>query len=550
MFLDVESLYNRRNIERFHRISVGDILERLTSSYPHREAIVATEGAYSHQRYQRMTYQQADQLANQVAHQLLASGLQKGDRVLQMNDNSTEAYLFKIGVAKAGLVNVPVNTMVSEDVIKHIVNLTQPSFITVDSEYYEKLKAVTEKLDYTIDMIIPIGGSLNSGSIIEFDRWISPASTKPLEVEIHGDDIWEILFTSGTTSLPKGAMISHHYTYFSAYNYALKLSRGVEFTKNFKVLSLLPVIYHVTDQTLPTAAFLMGGTIVLGRKHNVSNILRDCTDENPTSLWAGSSVSLNEVVEQYDANPDKYNLTSLTTIIYGYSALDPEVHDQLKEICQGVGIFASFAQTEAISGHRFWHDEYPETYYKHAPIKNYVGLADPSLEAAVIKEDGELSYKPGDSGEVVYRGLSLFSGYYKNKEATQSAFYKGWFMSGDNVGVDKNGLTYMLDRSKDIIKSKGESVNSTRVEGVLNQHPKVRVSAVIGVPDKIWGERVTGIVELKEGETIDEAELINYVRRQIAGFETPKRIYFEDHLPESIGGKIKKSLLREKYSQN
>lgn len=547
MEIDVNSLYNRRRVNRWERVSVGDIFERLTYSFPHKEAIVAWEGAYADPRNARLTYKEADDKANQFANALIARGLERADRVFFFSDNSAEAFIAKIGAAKAGMVVTPVNTMMAPDVISYLIDLVEPEIFIADAEHWPKLAQVFEEKGISLDITIPIGGDVVPGSQ-SFEAFVADQDKKSPEVDIQGDDIWEILFTSGTTSMPKGVMISHHSTYFAGYNFALSISSSLKFEGQLKVLSFLPVIYHVGDQVLPIAAFLAGGAFVIGRKLDVPAIAEAISREQITALWAGSPTFLTSLAEHYDANADAYDFTSITNIIYGWSALDPAVHHQLKAICgEEVVLWELFSQTECVAGFRFWHDQFAETYHANAPVVNYVGVPSPALSAVIIDQEGNIIDEPGVPGEVVYRSPIMLSGYYKNEEATRKAVAGGWFHSGDSCMYDENGLAIMVDRFKDIIKSAGENVSSIRVESALRLHKDVANAAVVGLPHDKWGEMVTGFVVLKAGQEATEADLIQFCREKLAGFETPKRIFFVDALPETVGGKILKYKLRDKY---
>lgn len=544
MPIDVSSLYNRRRDNRYDRVAVGDMLERVAYSRPDKEAIVSFKGAYAYDKYQRLTYKEADDLANQVANALLAKNLDRADRVLFMSENSSEAMIAKFGVAKARLVNVPVNPSLADDALLHIIKLTDPAFIIADDEYAERL----EDLDYKANVVIPIK-HLDT-DIEDFDSFVSNQSKKAPELTIHGDDIWEILFTSGTTSLPKGAMISHHYTYFAAYDYGMKFTRGLPFDSDLRIMSFISIIYHVGDQTLPGATFLTGGTLQLGRRHDSKEMAKMITDEDTTALWIGSSELLIELINTYEKDSESYDFTTLTNVLYGYTPLAPEYHDHLKGIAGAqVTLWESFSQTEAIGGYRFFHDEHPDVYRRTAPVTNVVGKADPILGAKIIDEEGERIDQPNTPGEVVYRTPTMFSGYYKNKSETEKALEGDWFHSGDRVMVDENGLGIMVDRTKDMIKSGGESVVSSRVEGTIRMHQDVVNAAVIGVPDDKWGEMVVAFAIKKDESNLSEKDLIAHVRKRLAGFETPKQMIFVDELPESIAGKTNKVALKDLYQK-
>ncbi|MFP5109458.1 AMP-binding protein [Neobacillus sp. C211] len=548
MKLDVTSLYNRRRVNRWERVSVGDMLERLRYSFPDKEALVGCEGAYSHPDNARLTYLQADNKANQFANALLQKGLNKGDKVLLFCDNSVEAFLTKIAVAKAGLVAVPMNTMIASDVISYLINLVEPKLFIADAEHWQKIGPVFRSHNIHLDITIPIGGDVIPGSQ-SFEEFIAGQPTDEPDVEIHGDDIWEMLFTSGTTTMPKCVMVSHTNTYMAAYSFALSLTRGHQFENDLRLCSFLPLVFHVADQVFAFSPFLSGGTLIIGRTLNLPSLAETITNEKVTALWAGSPAFLTALTDIFMKEKDQYAPGSLKVIVYGWSALSPDYTEKLKELCgRDLVTFEIFGQTEAISCFRFWPDKWPEIHEKTAPAVNYVGVPNPLLASIIMNESGNVINEPGIPGEAVYRSPAMMSGYYKDEEATRNAFKDGWFHSGDSCMYDENGLSIMVDRYKDIIKSGGENVSSIRVEAVLKLHPSVEKTAVIAIPHEKWGEMVTGVVVLKSGVSAQEEELIYFCRERLGGFETPKKIIFTHRLPETVGGKILKYRLREQYS--
>jgi acyl-CoA synthetase (AMP-forming)/AMP-acid ligase II len=546
--IDVTSLHNRRADNRWDRVCVGDILERVTWSRPDQVAIVGWPGAFAEPRYARLTYRQANDIVNRFANGLLARGLRRADRVLLVCENSVEAYLAKLGTAKAGLVAVPVNPSLAPDVLAHLVALAEPSLVVVDAELWPQVAGALTGAGLRADVSIPIGAGVVDGSV-SFSQFVAGQQAAEPDTVVHGDDIWEILFTSGTTALPKGVMLSHSYAHMGGYSFALSLTRGLRIEADLRLCSFLPVIYHVADQVLSLPAFLAGGSLMIGRRPVPGEMAAAVAQEKVTALWGGSPQLVKAFAAALAADPG-LDASSLGVLVYGWGAVEPPVLDALRQRCAGqftlVGIFG---QTEAISCHRFWPDVWPDKYLATAPKVNYVGIPNPLLASTVLDTDGrDLLGEPGVPGEAVYRSPAVASGYYRDQAATEQAFRGGWFHSGDSCVVDDDGLRIMVDRYKDIIKSGGENVSSLRVEAVLHQHPDVAKSAVVGLPHDRWGEAVTAVVVRAPGCEPAAAELIAFCRDRLARFESPKAVVFADALPETVGGKVLKYKLRQQLA--
>ncbi|WP_448628285.1 AMP-binding protein [Geodermatophilus sp. URMC 64] len=543
MAIDVEKLYDRRADNRWDRVCVGDVLERMVWSRPDRVAITGWPGAFATPEFERLTYREANDVVNRVAQGLLARGLRRGDRVLLLCENSVEAYLIKVGVAKAGMVNVPLNPSLAADVVTELIALAEPRFTVVDAELWPAVRPALEAAGLTPDVTIGIGGGPVAASVA-FPEFLAGASPEEPDTVVHGDDIWELLFTSGTTALPKGVMLSHSYAHLGAYAFALSLTRGVPVEADLVLCSFLPVIYHVADQALSLPAFLAGGRFVIGRRPVPGEMAAAVRREQVTALWGGSPQLVKAFAGALDSGEGEL---ALKVLVYGWGAVEPGVLASLKELCgQDFLLVGIFGQTEAISCYRFWPDREREKYEQAGSSVNYVGIPNPLLASTIMDVDGsDLLGKPGVPGEAVYRSPAVCSGYYRDRPATEEAFRYGWFHSGDSCVVDDDGLRIMVDRYKDIIKSGGENVSSIRVEALLHEHPQVAKAAVIGLAHDRWGEAVTAVVVRTPGATVTEDELVEWARGRLAGFETPKAVVFADALPETVGGKVLKYKLRQ-----
>ncbi len=546
MVIDVESLYDRRADDRWDRTSVGDMLERLTYSRPDRVAITGWDGAFGDPAFERLTYRQAATVVEQVANGLLAAGLVRGDRVLLICENSVEAYLTKLGAARAGLVSVPLNPSLAPDVVSRLIELARPRFAVVDAELWEHVQPAFADQGRTPDVTITIGGGV-IGDSVAFADFVSGQSTEDAGATVHGDDVWEILFTSGTTALPKGVMLSHHYAHYGAYSFVVSLTRGLALEADLVQVAFLPVIYHVADQCLSLSAFLAGGRLVIGRRPVPAEMAAAVRREQATSIWGGSPQLVKALAAELAAQVGDGERSSLRVVVYGWGAVEGRVRDSLQASCgDQVTLMGIFGQTEAISCHRFWPATEEAKVAAAGTSLNYVGIPNPLLSSIVMDVDGSsLMDSSGVPGEAVYRSPAITAGYYRDRAATEEAFRYGWFHSGDSCVVDEDGLRVMVDRYKDIIKSGGENVSSLRVEALLHEHPQVSKAAVVGLRHDRWGEAVTAVVVRAPGATITERELVDWCRERLAGFETPKAVLFSDALPETVGGKVLKYRLRQ-----
>jgi acyl-CoA synthetase (AMP-forming)/AMP-acid ligase II len=541
---DVSSLRGRRADQRWNRMSVGDLLERVTWSTPDKVAIVGWAGAYSDPRFERVTYAEGDRVANQVAHALLAEGARPGDRVLLYCDNSVEALLTMIGVAKAGMVVVPVNSLLAPDVLAYALDLVEPAVVVADAGLLGRGRAVLEAAGKAPAAVIEVDGTADGAT--SFTDWIERHPTHEVDVAVHGDDIWALLFTSGTTSMPKASMTAHSYTYLSGYTYAMSLTRGLRYETDLVLATFLPIIYHCGHNSAAVPAWTVGGTAVVGRRPDDTGLAEAVAREGVTAVWAGSPLWVEKLVSVAEARPE-VDLSSLTVAMFSWGAMRSDLLPRLEQVAPRAQALEVFGQTESQSCFRFWPGAHPARAAEAVQGTNHVGLPTPLLAADVHDPSGaSLLGRVDEPGEAVYRSPMITQGYYRNEEATREAFRDGWFHSGDSCHyIDTETRDQvMVDRLKDVVKSGGENVSSLRVENVLVEHPHVARAAVVGVPDERWGELVTAVVTLAPGAELDEATLIAWSRERLAGYETPKRVVFVTAFPETVGGKVRKHELR------
>jgi len=548
--LDVDSLLDRK-VWRANRLCWGDILERSCSSFGDKLAFIAGKGAYGDESNQELTYNQANAKVNQVGNALQAAGLERGDRVIYLGINCVEAYLVSLGVNKAGMVHVPMIPHYAPDVMQHVLALTDAKFVFVEAQTYPTVIDSLHAVGLEANVVIPVGADLPADTQ-SFEAFINGHSTDEPEADIQPNDICKILFTSGTTSLPKGAMISHLNLYFGNLSKAMTATRGLDMEWQMVTLQPYPN-FHIAGQSLTFLAAQQGGTTVVLRAPDPEDILKNITKHKVTFTISSPNIWY-DMVDLCEENPGKYSMESMTVGLWAWATMLPDYAYRVKKLAPKIQMLAANGQTEDCAlDQRFPMDLYPEKFASSSKeAKNFLGLAHPMRGSRLMSIGVDDKFvEPYEEGERSMRSPSLMHGYYMDQENTRSSYTpKGWFRSGDAGYRDDEGLMVFNDRIKDVIKTGGENVVSGRVEIILKNHPDVLAAAVVGIPSRNWGEAVTAFVTAQEPEkTLDLAQLRAFSKESLAKFEVPKRIIQVAELPETIGGKIQKFKLRKEYSE-
>ncbi|MGW3132681.1 acyl-CoA synthetase [Streptomyces sp. NPDC001123] len=489
--------------------TVDGVLRRSARRTPARVAVRYGE--------RRWTYEELDDAVSRAASVLLGQGLDRGDRVGAYGHNS-DAYLIAfLACARAGLVHVPVNQNLTGDDLAYIVGQSGSSLVLADPDLTHRLPDGVRSL--------PLRDA--DGSLLA-----RLADAAPYDgPEPRTEDLVQLLYTSGTTALPKGAMMTHRalvHEYLSAIA-ALDLSAGD------RPAHALP-LYHSAQMHVFLLPYLAVGATNIILDGPDGDTLLDLVEAGdvdslfaPPTVWIGLS-----------NRPDfaTRDLGGLRKAYYGASIMPVPVLERLRERLPKLALFNCFGQSEIGPLATVLAPE------EHKGRLDSCGRTVLFVEARVVGEDGE-DVPDGTPGEIVYRSPQLCEGYWDKPEETEEAFRDGWFHSGDLAVRDADGYFTIVDRVKDVINSGGVLVASRQVEDALYTHEAVAEAAVIGLPDKRWIEAVTAVV-VARGQ-IDEAGLIAHVKEKLPAFKAPKRILFVDALPRNASGKILKRELRERF---
>ncbi len=530
---------------------MGDIFERMRWSQPNRTVLTGHIGAAENPAGGSVTVAEADDRANQFANSLLTAGVQPGEILVMICENSLESVLIKIGAAKAGVTIAPLNPNLATEVMAALIADMGARWAVVDAEFADRVRPVFESENVGTLTTVAVGGPLPDGAV-SFADFISEAPANEPDVTIHGDDIWQIQFTSGTSALPKGVMGSHSKTMFEALSSMGIVTRGQRFEFDSVAGIFVSVTYHVSE-VLIYAALLAGGRVVVGRRPDARELAFAIDQHHITTMHVGSPQMLEHLDAELRRDP-RLDAGSVTSILHSFAPLRAESYASVKDsMGADVLVVGVIGQTEMCIMHRFWIGADEELHARTSPQENYVGLPHPLTAAAIMDADGSIK-KPGGSddgdggvGEGIYRSPALMAGYYNNPQATAEAFADGWFHGGDAFRTGEKGLRILNDRIKDVIKTGGENVSSIRVESVVSTHHLVDRAVAIGLPHPRWGEAVTVLVRTIPECTVDEDEIIAFAKTRLAGFEAPKAVIFVDELPETVGNKVKKHELRRQY---
>ncbi|GGS09541.1 acyl-CoA synthetase [Streptomyces humidus] len=492
-----------------HGSTVDGVLRRSARRTPARVAVEYRDRTW--------TYEELDEAVSRAASVLLAEGLAPGDRVGAYGHNS-DAYLIAfLACARAGLVHVPVNQNLTGGELAYIVAQSGSSLVLADPGLADRLPAGvrTAALRDTDDSLL--------ARLAE-----APVHDGP---EPRTDDLVQLLYTSGTTALPKGAMMTHRalvHEYLSAIT-ALDLSAGD------RPAHSLP-LYHSAQMHVFLLPYLaVGATNIVLDAPDGDRLLDLVEAGRVDSLFAPPTVWI-----ALANRPDftTRDLSGLRKAYYGASVMPVPVLERLRERLPRLSLYNCFGQSEIGPLATVLAPE------EHKGRLDSCGRTVLFVDARVVDEDGA-DVPDGTPGEIVYRSPQLCEGYWEKPDETAAAFRDGWFHSGDLAVRDADGYFTIVDRVKDVINSGGVLVSSRQVEDVLYTHDAVAEAAVIGLPDEKWIEAVTAVV-VARGE-ISEEELIAHARKELAPFKAPKRVLFVDELPRNASGKILKRELRDRF---
>ncbi|MGM7680747.1 class I adenylate-forming enzyme family protein [Cytobacillus sp. Hm23] len=505
-------------------MNIGSCLAINARRHPEKWAVTFEDKEY--------TYNQLNQVVNQLAHGLLNLGVKKGDKVALLLKNSDYFVISIFAVAKIGAVVVPLNFRLMARELNYILEQSDSVVVLYDQEFDDIIYEAKQDV-HSIRQVIAVA-SPNRAEHLSIKEVLSENIGEP-EVEVKEEDDLHILYTSGTTGYPKGALFDHK----RVLNLVIA-SIGTTGLASFeKLLHVAPLFHSAQLGLYLIPGISVGASHVIHKEFNPVEVLK-AIEKYDITQYFGVPTMYNFLLQV--PNAKEYNLSSIKKCSYGAAPMAPELVTKSMELFQTDQFYNLCGLSEGGPAGIFLT---PEDHKKNLGASG----KDPTLltEARVVNEQGQ-DVVPGEVGEFILRGETIMKEYYRKEKETQEALREGWLFTGDLAVKDEHGFIKLVDRKKDMIISGGENVYSIEVENCLYQHPDVMEAAVIGIPDTTWGEIVTAVVVLHKQKG-DEEELISFLRQHLAGYKVPRKILFVDQLPRNASGKIMKYKLREQFNE-
>ena len=516
------------------RVSLGDSLTRSAAARPGHPAVVDGDRCW--------TYAEFNALVNRLAHGLATLGYSRADALGIASGNSAEFLALYYACAKLGVVAVPINLGWRPDEVAYVLDHSSARGLAVETQLVAGMQEAIGKVAGVAEVIVMPG--LNAS----YDRepaertWTTVGRLEAgqhagePECLVEDRDAISYLYTSGTTSFPKGVVGTHLSIYLESMSAAL--DSGWNAADRFA--ALMPMFHTAQLNGYCTPAVILGATIYVQRGFDPQAWLDLIERERITQIFALPMMFRTALDHPSFEGRD---LSSLRRAVYAMAPMP----DALIRRCLdkfGCDFALMFGQTEMSPLTTLFRPEHQLTHI------GAVGTPITGVQVAIMGPGGEL-LPPGELGEIVYRGPSTMQGYLSNAEATDSAFAHGWFHSGDVGRFGDDGVLWFADRFKDVIKTGGENVASIEVEkAVYAAEPNVAEAVVVGLPHERWSEAITAVVVPKPGETIDPGRLINGLKERLDGYKVPKSVIVVDELPKTSTGKIQKNLVRERHASH
>lgn len=512
---------------------VGEILTTNSVNFPKKVALIMGEERYN--------YLLMNAEANRIANALIKKGIGEGVRVAILERTTARAIQTLFGVAKSGATSVMVNNLLRSRELEFILKDCEPAILFVGVDYIDTIASIRDKLSFIQEFV---GLGEGKKGVTSFSEWIEGSASSNPEKEVDENGAFNLLYTAGTTGIPKAAIYSHR-------RFCESLLSTVIDTpgQGYDEIWLGPVpLYHVGGFATLLRAFLMSNTLILWDSFDPQVYLRTLEKEKVTILYAYPTM-IHALVNHPDAK--RYDYSTLRLVVYGGSAMPLPTLEKALAIfgcnfiqryggteCSGAGISILSPKDHrlAVEGDK-----------KAKQRLSSAGRPCLGTLVKIVDDRGNELTGLGAIGEIFARLNCPMEGYWKRVEETKETLRGKWLSLGDVGMLDEDGYLYILDRKKDMIISGARNIYPREIEEVLLTHSSVLEASVIGVSDEYWGESIKALVVLREGMRATEEEIITFCKENLASYKKPRYVQFINSLPKNPGGKIDKKEVKRLY---
>ncbi|WP_300465140.1 AMP-binding protein [Desulfobacula sp.] len=509
--------------------NTGKILSKREALTPDKIAIIFEDTP--------VTYRALNREANRVAHFFQEKGLEKGDRIAVNLVNCPEFLACYFAAAKLGLIFVPLNYRLVSQELKYQINQCNCRLLVFNDQFSENIAPIRQSLDVTPENFICVTGHTGEKNVpawaVDYGSAIKQyPSHEPVPDEIIDlDDPFVILYTSGVTGNPKGAVITHAQTYFKCF----QIINYTDMRQDDIFQSQAPLCHSAGLAAVSTPALCRGATLLMRAKFDAEKFALDIETYKATIVF--SLTTMMRFVMDTDIF-DTVDFSSVRFAFGGGEKTPQSFFDELDE--KGLHLLPGFGQTEN-SAMVLMPENAPKSKRKAAGLPNFF------TELWIQNEKGE-KLGPNEIGHIVAMGPNVMKEYWDMPEETRNTIVNDVLHTGDLGYLDGDGYLYIVDRAKDMYRSGAENVYPAEVESVLVDHPKIQKVAIIGVPDEKWGETGKAFIVCHQGETITQKEVVSFLDGKVARFKFPRSIQLIDSMPVTVTGKLKKAVLKQQFT--
>jgi long-chain acyl-CoA synthetase len=517
-------------------VDIGEILKVNAWNFPKKVSLIMGE--------ERHTYEQMNAERNRIANKLIQRGMSEGLRVGILEKTSARSIQVFFGVAKSGAASVMINNLLRPRELEFILKDCEPSILFLGENFMDTVKALHPKLPFIRELV-----SLGEGrdGVISFSEWAEGSPPLNPEKKVREEAIFNLLYTAGTTGIPKAAKYTHRGFWQNLLSTVIDTPG-----QRYDEIWLGPVpLYHIGGLATVVRAFLMSNTLILQESFDPQAYLQILEKEKVTILYAYPTM-IHALVHHPEATQHDYS--ALRLVIFGGSAMPLPTLVRAFEVF-GCDFLQRYGATECCGSAVSIlspqdHRRAMEGDGKARKRLSSAGRPSLGTLVKIVDEKGVELTEPGAIGEIVARLNAPMEGYWRREADTKETLQEGWLYTGDVGMRDEDGYLYILDRKKDMIISGARNIYPREIEEILHTHPAILEAAVIGVPDDYWGESVKALVVLRGGMKATEEEIIAFCKEHLASYKKPRSVELVAFLPKNPGGKIDKKGLKGQYAKS